>query len=134
MDQRQHSQVDRIVSRLENDLLASNGHPPAEPLPAPEFREVDHAPTIGQAAGQAIALTCETTADDIEKAAMALADVSANIVAEARDIAASLRARGDRIKSHIEDFTTLAARVAMSMREAKDKVAATNDLMNRGRN
>jgi hypothetical protein len=133
MDERQHSQVDRIVRHLETDLLATDPRAPVEPPPLPEFREVDHPPTIGQAAGQAIALTCETTADDIEKAAMALSDVSANIVAEARDIAASLRARGDRIKSHIEDFTTLAARVAMSMREAREKVAMTNGLMNQGR-
>jgi hypothetical protein len=79
-------------------------------------------PPIGVEAGRAIAQCCEAAADDIESAALALQARAMSIVEEARQIAAGVRARGERIKAQVEDFTELTKRLAFTMRDARDRI------------
>jgi hypothetical protein len=79
-------------------------------------------PPIGVEAGRAIAQCCEAAADDIENAALALQARAMSIVEEARQIAAGVRARGERIKAQVEDFTELTKRLAFTMRDARDRI------------
>ena len=79
-------------------------------------------PPIGIEAGRAIAQCCEAAADDIENAALALQARAMSIVEDARLIAAGVRARGERIKVQVEDFTEVTKRLAFMMRDARDRI------------
>jgi hypothetical protein len=123
------------LAQLAHELergLASNGarHAVAAALelaPPSEMEEDDARltagpPLIGVEAGRAIAQCCEAAADDIESTAIALQARAMSIVEEARQIAAGVRARGERIKSQVEDFTELTKRLAFTMRDARDRI------------
>jgi hypothetical protein len=100
--------------------IAARATPPAEV--DDDSRLSAGPPPIGVEAGRAIAQCCEAAADDIESAALALQARAMSIVEEARQIAAGVRARGERIKAQVEDFTELTKRLAFTMRDARDRI------------
>lgn len=78
-------------------------------------------PRIGELSADAVRKSCDASALDINKAADALDLASGEIVADARQLAANIQGAGARIASTIEQFTSVAQRVSLQMREEKAK-------------
>jgi len=74
---------------------------------------------IGNMSALAIIEACETTAKDIEEAGQAAADIAAEIMDEARQLARELRANGNKISEHLREFAMLAKRVSTAMRDTR---------------
>ena len=121
-----------LADQLERELVGNAcyrvGHAVASAVQGTQPIEVGEddmsagPPPIGVEAGRAIAQCCEGAADDIENAALALQARAMSIVEDARQIAAGVRARGERIKVQVEDFTEVTKRLAFMMRDARDRI------------
>lgn len=77
---------------------------------------------IGSMSALAIVEASETTAKDIKAAAQAAVDVAAEIMNEAEQLAAQLKANGEKISEHLREFATLARRVSTAMRDTRSEV------------
>jgi hypothetical protein len=91
---------------------------------AERFVAADRIEKIGDASARAIMEACETTARDIEQTGQLAVDIAAAIMHEAKELAAGLRAKGDRMGEHLKEFAHLAKKVSMSMRDTRDEVTS----------
>jgi hypothetical protein len=89
-----------------------------------DFVAADRIERIGNASARAITEACETTATDIEQTGQLAVDVAAEIMKEAKELAAGLREKGDRMSEHLKEFAQLAKRVSVTMRETRNEVAS----------
>jgi hypothetical protein len=94
----------------------SNGNGGSEPVGTERIER------IGNMSALAIVEASETTAEDIKAAAQAAVDVAAEIMDEAEQLAAQLKANGEKISEHLREFATLAKKVSTAMRDTRSEV------------
>jgi vacuolar-type H+-ATPase subunit H len=82
----------------------------------------DRIEKIGTISARAIMEACETTAKDIEHAGQSAVDIAAEIMNEARQLAAGLRQNGRKISEHLQEFAVLARKVSTTMRDTRAEV------------
>jgi hypothetical protein len=82
---------------------------------------------IGNASARAIMEACETTATDIEQTGQAAVDFAAEIMNEAKELAAGLRAKGSKMSEHLKEFALLAKKVSTTMRDTRQEVLSRPD-------
>jgi hypothetical protein len=83
--------------------------------------------SIGNFTALAIIDASERTAKDIEQAGEAALRIANDIVAEARQLAADLRANGNKISDHLKEFARLAEKVSIAMRNTRSEVLNPED-------
>ena len=81
----------------------------------------------GNISALAIAKASETTANDIEQAGQAAIEIAAEIVKEAQQLAAGLRANGRKMSEHLKEFATLATKVSTAMRDTRAEVLSSRE-------
>jgi len=74
---------------------------------------------IGKISALAIAEVGETTASEIEQAGQAAVEIAAEIMKEAQQLAADLRAGGRKMSERLQDFAMLAKKVSTAMRDTR---------------
>jgi len=86
-------------------------------------------PTVNSAnmSGIAIGEASEMTARDIEEAGQAAVDIAADIMKEAQQLAAELRASGQKMSEHLREFAVLAKRVSTAMRDTQADVLNSSE-------
>ena len=90
-----------------------------------ELREItagERIDKIGNMSALAIIEACETTANDIEEAGQAAVDVATDLMKQAQQLAAELRANGSKISEHLREFAALAKSVSTAMRDTRNGV------------
>ena len=80
---------------------------------------------IGEVSALAIMEACETTATDIEQTGQAAVDLAAEIMDDAKELAAGLRAKGTKMSEHLKEFAQLAKKVSITMRDTRQEVMST---------
>jgi uncharacterized protein YgbK (DUF1537 family) len=88
----------------------------------PEITVAERIDKIGNMSALAIGEASEMTARDIEEAGQAAVDIAADIMKEAQQLAAELRANGKKMSEHLREFTVLAKRVSTAMRDTQADV------------
>ena len=82
---------------------------------------------IGSMSALAIIEACETTANDIEEAGQAAVDVATDLMKQAQQLAAELRANGSKISEHLREVAALAKSVSTAMRDTRNGVLKARD-------
>jgi hypothetical protein len=93
----------------------------------PEITAGERIHKIGNMSALAIIEASETTARDIEEAGQAALNIANDIVAEAQQLAAELRANGTKISEHLKQFAMLANKVSTAMRSTRAEVLNSED-------
>jgi len=88
----------------------------------PEITAAERIDKIGNMSALAIGEASEMTARDIEEAGQAAVDIAADIMKEAQQVAAELRANGKKMSEHLREFAVLAKRVSTAMRDTQADV------------
>src|SRR6266705_1066379 len=73
-----------------------------------EITAAERIDKIGNMSALAIIEASETTAKDIEEAGQAAVSIAADIMKEAQQLAAELRANGKKMSEHLQKFAALA--------------------------
>jgi hypothetical protein len=120
---RNFSQVERGVEEALRNF-ASGGVNGGE-LPA--ITAAERIDKIGNMSALAIAEASETTANDIEQAGQAAVEIAAEIMKEAQQLAAGLRANGRKISEHLQEFGVLANKVSTAMRDTRAEVLSSRE-------
>jgi len=85
----------------------------------PEITAAQRIDRIGNMSALAIIEASETTAKDIEEAGQAAADIAADIMKEAQQLATELRENGKKMSEHLRQFAVLARKVSTAMRDTR---------------
>jgi hypothetical protein len=114
-DKRDLVQIEQGVEETLRNFVGpkANGSEP------PQITGVERIDKIGSVSALAIMEACETTAKDIEEAGQAAADMAADIMKEAQQLATELRANGKKMSEHLQEFAALAKRVSTAMRDTR---------------
>src|SRR5262249_24234910 len=78
---------------------------------------------ISEMSALAIAEVGGTTASEIEQTGQAAVEIAADIMKEAQQLAADLRARGKKMSEHLQEFAMLAKKVSTAMRDTRGMVS-----------
>ena len=78
---------------------------------------------ISEMSALAIAEVGGTTASEIEQTGQAAVEIAAEIMKEAQQLAADLRARGKKMSEHLQEFAMLAKKVSTAMRDTRGMVS-----------
>jgi len=95
-----------------------------------ELREItagERIDKIGNMSARAIVEASEMTAKDIEEAGQAAVDIAADIMKEAQQLAAELRANGKKMRDHLQEFAVLAKKVSTAMRDTRADVLKVHE-------
>jgi vacuolar-type H+-ATPase subunit H len=82
---------------------------------------------IGNFSALAIIEASEATAKDIEEAGQAAMNIASDIMAEAEQLAADLRANGNKMSEHLKEFARLTEKVSTAMRNTRAEVLNSED-------
>jgi hypothetical protein len=82
---------------------------------------------IGSFSALAIIEASEATAKDIEEAGQAAMNIASDIMAEAEQLAADLRANGNKMSEHLKEFARLTEKVSTAMRNTRAEVLNSED-------
>jgi hypothetical protein len=93
----------------------------------PEITVAERIDKIGNISALAIGEASEMTARDIEEAGQAAVDIAADIMKEAQQLAAQLRANGKKMSEHLREFAVLAKRVSTAMRDTQADVLNSSE-------
>ena len=93
----------------------------------PEITAAERIDKIGNMSALAIGEASEMTARDIEEAGQAAVDIAADIMKEAQQVAAELRANGKKMSEHLREFAVLAKRVSTAMRDTQADVLNSSE-------
>ena len=93
----------------------------------PEITVAERIDKIGNMSALAIGEASEMTARDIEEAGQAAVDIAADIMKEAQQLAAQLRANGKKMSEHLREFAVLAKRVSTAMRDTQADVLNSSE-------
>jgi putative cell wall-binding protein len=93
----------------------------------PEITVAERIDKIGNMSALAIGEASEMTARDIEEAGQAAVDIAADIMKEAQQLAAELRANGKKMSEHLREFAVLAKRVSIAMRDTQADVLNSSE-------
>ncbi len=95
----------------------------------PEITAGERINKIGNMSALAIVEASETTAKDIEEAGQAAVSIAADIMKEAQQLAAELRANGKKMSEHLQKFAALAKKVSTAMRDTRADVLNTPETL-----
>ena len=95
----------------------------------PEITAGERIDKIGNMSALAIVEASETTAKDIEEAGQAAVSIAADIMKEAQQLAAELRANGKKMSEHLQKFAALAKKVSTAMRDTRADVLNTPETL-----
>jgi len=93
----------------------------------PAITAAERIEKIGNVSALAIAEASETTANDIEQAGQAAIEIAAEIMKEAQQLAAGLRANGRKMSEHLQEFGVLAKKVSTVMRDTRAEVLSSRE-------
>jgi len=93
----------------------------------PAITAAERIEKIGNVSALAIAEASETTANDIEQAGQAAVEIAAEIMKEAQQLAAGLRANGRKMSEHLQEFGVLAKKVSTVMRDTRAEVLSSRE-------
>jgi hypothetical protein len=82
---------------------------------------------IGNFSALAIEEASAMTAKDIEEAGHSVVSIATDIMAEAQQLAAELRANGKKMGEHLREFARLANKVSTAMRNTRAEVLNDED-------
>jgi hypothetical protein len=116
--QRNFSQVERGVEEALRNFASGD----ANDGELPEITAAEPIDKIGNMSALAIVEASETTAQDIEAAGQAAVNIATDIINEAQQLAAGLRANGMKIGEHLQEFAVLAKKVSTAMRDTRADV------------
>jgi hypothetical protein len=124
-DKRDLVQIERSVEEALRNFVGpkANGSEP------PQITGVERIDKIGKVSALAIIEACETTAKDIEEAGQAAADMAADIMKEAQQLATELRANGKKMSEHLQEFAALARRVSTAMRDTRINALSPSEIL-----
>jgi hypothetical protein len=120
---RNFSQVERGVEQALRNF--AGGEVNGSELPA--ITAAERIDKIGNMSALAIAEASETTANDIEQAGQAAVEIAAEIMKEAQELAAGLRANGRKMSEHLQEFAVLANKVSTAMRDTRAEVLSSRE-------
>jgi vacuolar-type H+-ATPase subunit H len=89
----------------------------------PEITAGERIDRIGSMSALGIVEASEMTAKDIEEAGQAAVNIAADIMKEAQQLAAELRANGKKMSEHLQKFAALARKVSTAMRDTRGDVS-----------
>jgi len=115
---RNFRQVERGIEQALRNFICGeeNGNrPPAIAAPEPFDK-------IGDMSALAIAEVSETTASEIEHTGQAAVEIAGEIMKEAQQLAADLRASGKKMNERLREFAMLAEKVSTAMRGTRAAV------------
>jgi len=118
------SQVERGVEKALRNFAGNGANGGGE---VPDMTAAERIDKIGNISALAIMETSETTAKDIEAAGQAAVDIAADIMKEAQQLAAELRASGQKMSEHLREFAVLARRVSTAMRDTQADVLNSSE-------
>jgi hypothetical protein len=120
---RNFSQVERGIEQA----LRNFAYGEANGSELPAITAAERIDKIGNMSALAIAEASETTANDIEQAGQAAVEIAAEIMKEAQQLAAGLRANGRKMSEHLKEFATLATKVSTAMRDTHAEVLSSRE-------
>ena len=120
---RNFSQVELGIEQALRNFAHGEGN--GSELPA--ITAAERIDKIGNMSAFAIAEASETTANDIEQAGQAAVEIAAEIMKEAQQLAAGLRANGRKMSEHLKEFATLATKVSTAMRDTRAEVLSSRE-------
>jgi vacuolar-type H+-ATPase subunit H len=112
-------QVERGVEEALRTFAGQGADNGGEVLEIPAAERINK---IGNMSALAIIEASETTAKDIEEAGQAAVNIANDIMAEAQQLAAELRANGKKMSEHLKEFAMLANKVSTAMRNTRAEV------------
>jgi len=119
MTEERHFDLSRVERGVENALRNFAGNGANAGGEVPDITAAERIDKIGNMSALAIIEASEMTAKDIEAAAQAAVDITADIMEEARQLATELRANGKKMSEHLKEFAALANRVSNAMRNTR---------------
>ena len=72
---------------------------------------------------------CHATANEIEQTGQAAVEIAAEIMKEAQQLAAVLRANGKKMSEHLQEFAVVAKKVSTAMRDTRSGVLNPSENM-----
>jgi len=119
MTEERHFDLSRVERGVENALRNFAGNGANAGGEVPDITAAERIDKIGNMSALAIIEASEMTAKDIEAAAQAAVDITADIMEEARQLATELRANGKKMSEHLKEFAALANKVSTAMRNTR---------------
>jgi cell division septum initiation protein DivIVA len=116
------SGLHQVERHLEEALRNFAGHGASADGAATEITAGERIDKIGNFSALAIIEASETTAKDIEEAAQAVVGTANDIMSEAQQLAAEVRANGKKMSEHLKEFARLAEKVSTAMRNTRAEV------------
>jgi vacuolar-type H+-ATPase subunit H len=120
------NQVERGVEEALRNFAGQGANNGGEVLEITAGERIDN---IGNMSALAIIEASETTAKDIEEAGQAAVNIANDIMAEAQQLAAELRANGQKMSEHLKEFAMLANKVSTAMRNTRAEVLNPSQAM-----
>jgi len=120
---RNFSQVELGIEQALRNFAHGGGN--GNELPA--ITAAERIDKIGNMSALAIAEASETTANDIEQAGQAAVEIAAEIMKEAQQLAAGLRANGKKMSEYLQEFGVLAKKVSTAMRDTRAEVLSARE-------
>jgi hypothetical protein len=115
---RNFGQVERGIEQALRSFIQGEGGGSG----APAIIAAEPIDKIGDMAALAIVEVSETTASETEQTGQATVEIAAEIMKEAQQLAAGLRANGKKMSEHLQEFAMLAKKVSTAMRDTRAEV------------
>ncbi len=119
--------LNEVERRLEEALRNFAGNGSSADGAVTEITAGERIDKIGNLSALAILEASERIAKDIEEAGQAAVSISNDIMAEAQQLAADLRANGKKMSEHLKEFARLADKVSTAMRNTRAEVLNVED-------
>jgi hypothetical protein len=124
---RKNGALNEVERGLEEALRNFAGPGASVTGTATEITAGEQIDKVGNFSALAIIEASETTAKDIEEAGQAAVNIANDIMAEAQQLAAELRANGNKMSEHLKEFARLAEKVSTAMRNTRAEVLNSED-------
>ena len=116
------NQIERGIEEALRDFAGGGNADNATEITAGE--RIDR---IGNMSALSIIEASEQVAKDIEQAGQAAVEIAAVIMEEAQRLASDLRANGNKISAHLQEFAALARKVSTAMRDTRAEVLSRQE-------
>jgi vacuolar-type H+-ATPase subunit H len=118
--------VERGIEEALRDF-AGQGAASSNGIAVTEITADERIDRIGNLSALAILEASENTAKDIEEAGQAAVSIANDIMKEAQQLAADLRANGKKMSEHLKEFARLSNKVSAAMRNTRAEVLNGED-------
>jgi hypothetical protein len=113
------SQVERGIEEALHNFAGQGANNGGE---VKEITAAESINKIGNMSALALMEASETIAKDIEDAGQTAVNIANDIMVEAQQLAAELRANGKKMSEHLKEFAALANKVSTAMRNTRVEV------------